>query len=68
MKLREYQEELWHLKNDSMDMFEKRLLNGDITCIEPYFDGHAILQRSYHHAFYPFQKQKSSMMSIKQKH
>ena len=48
MKLREYQEELWHLKNDSMSMFEKRLLNGNITCIEPYFDGHAILQRSSH--------------------
>lgn len=48
MTFNEYQEELWHLKNDSMSMFEKRLLNGDIACIEPYFDGHAILQRSYH--------------------
>lgn len=46
MTFNEYQEELWHLKNDSMSMFEKRLLNGNITCIEPYFDGHAILQRS----------------------
>lgn len=48
MTFNEYQEELWHLKNDSLNMFETRLLNGNITCIEPYFDGHVILQRSYH--------------------
>ena len=44
----EYLNELVHLKNDSMGLFEVRLLNGDITCIDPYFDGRAILQRSYH--------------------
>ncbi len=29
-------------------MFETRLLDGWITCIEPYFDGHLNLQRGYH--------------------
>lgn len=51
MKLREYQayqQELNHLKQGSMGSFEARLLNGEITCIEPYFDGHLNLQRNYH--------------------
>lgn len=51
MTLTEYQEylhELIHLKKDSMGLFEIRLLNGEITCIQPYFDGHLNLQRSYH--------------------
>lgn len=44
----EYLHELIHLKKDSMGLFEIRLLNGDIKCIDPYFDGHLNLQRSYH--------------------
>lgn len=51
MKLKEYQEyqqELNHLKQGSMGSFEARLLNGEITCIEPYFDDHLNLQRNYH--------------------
>ena len=51
MNLAEYQEylhELIHLKKDSMGLFEIRLLNKEITCIQPYFDGHLNLQRSYH--------------------
>lgn len=48
MSFEEYQEELQHLKNDSIGLFEIRLLNGDIKCIDPYFDGHLNLQRSYH--------------------
>lgn len=60
MKLKEYkayQQELNHLKQGSMGSFEARLLNGEITCIEPYFDGHLNLQRNYHrlmaeHGFY----------------
>lgn len=44
----EYHHELVHLKNDSLNMFETRLLDGWITCIEPYFDGHLNLQRSHH--------------------
>lgn len=51
MKLKEYQayqQELNHLKQGSMGSFEARLLNGEITCIEPYFDGHLSLQRNYH--------------------
>ena len=51
MKLKEYQayqQELNHLKQGSMGSFEARLLNGEITCIEPYFDGHLNLQRNYH--------------------
>ena len=43
----EYHHELVHLKNDSLNMFETRLLDGFITCIEPYFDGHSNLQRSH---------------------
>lgn len=57
MTFNEYQEELTHLKTDSMGLFEVRLLNNEITCIRPYFDGHLNLQRSYHqimaqHGFY----------------
>lgn len=51
MKLKEYQayqQELNRLKQGSMGSFEARLLNGEITCIEPYFDGHLNLQRNYH--------------------
>lgn len=48
MTLTEYQEELQHLKNDSIGLFEIRLVNGDIKCIKPYFDGHTFLQRQYH--------------------
>lgn len=51
MNFDEYQEylhELIRLKKDSMGLFEIRLLNGEITCIQPYFDGHLNLQRSYH--------------------
>ena len=48
MTFDEYQEELAHLKTDSLGLFEVRLLNREITCIKPYFDGHTILQRSYH--------------------
>ena len=48
MTFNEYQKELAHLKQDSMGLFEVRLLNNEITCIEPYFDGHLTLQRSYH--------------------
>lgn len=51
MKLKEYQayqQELNRLKQGSMSSFEARLLNGEITCIEPYFDGHLNLQRNYH--------------------
>ena len=51
MKLKEYQayqQELNRLKQGSMRSFETRLLNGEITCIEPYFDGHLSLQRNYH--------------------
>lgn len=51
MKLKEYQayqQELNRLKQGSMGSFEARLLNGDITCIEPYFDGHLNLQRNDH--------------------
>ena len=53
----EYQQELLHLKKDSMGLFEVRLLNNEITCIEPYFDRRLTLQRSYHrimaqHGFY----------------
>lgn len=51
MKFKEYQEyqqELNRLKQGSMSEFEARLLNGEITCIEPYFDGHLNLQRNYH--------------------
>ena len=51
MKLKEYQayqQELNRLKQGSMRSFETRLLNGEITCIEPYFDGHLNLQRNYH--------------------
>lgn len=48
MTFDEYQEELAHLKTDSLGLFEVRLLNRKITCIKPYFDGHTILQRSYH--------------------
>ena len=48
MTFDEYQEELAHLKNDSIGLFEIRLLNGDIKYIKPYFDGHTILQREYH--------------------
>lgn len=44
----EYHHELVHLKNDSLTMFETRLLDGWITCIQPYFDGHTVLQRQYH--------------------
>ena len=51
MKFKEYQayqQELNRLKQGSMGSFEARLLNGEITCIEPYFDGHLNLQRNYH--------------------
>ena len=48
MNFEEYQEELQHLKTDSLGLFEIRLLNGEITCIQPYFDGHAIIQRRHH--------------------
>lgn len=48
MTLNEYQQELTHLKTDSMGLFEVRLLNSEIDCIDPYFDGHLTLQRSYH--------------------
>ena len=57
MNFEEYQEELLHLKQDAIGRFEVRLLDGKITCIQPYFDGHLNLQRSYHrimaqHGFY----------------
>ena len=48
MTLNEYQQELTHLKTDSMGLFEVRLLNSEIDCIKPYFDGHTFLQRQYH--------------------
>ena len=48
MTFDEYQEELQHLKNDSVGLFEIRLVNGDIKDIKPYFDGHTFLQRQYH--------------------
>lgn len=48
MTFDEYQEELAHLKQDSIGLFEIRLVNGDIKDIKPYFDGHTILQRQYH--------------------
>lgn len=48
MTFDEYQEELLHLKQDAIGRFEVRLLNNEIKCIEPYFDGHATLQREYH--------------------
>ena len=48
MNFDEYQKELAHLKQDGIGLFEIRLVNGDITCIKPYFDGHTILQRQYH--------------------
>ena len=48
MTFDEYQEELQHLKNDSIGLFEIRLVNGDIKDIKPYFDGHTFLQRQYH--------------------
>lgn len=48
MTFDEYQEELQHLENDSIGLFEIRLVNGDIKCIKPYFDGHTFLQRKYH--------------------
>ena len=48
MTFNEYQEELQHLKNDSIGLFEIRLVNGDIKDIKPYFDGHTFLQRQYH--------------------
>lgn len=44
----EYYHELAHLKKGTIGSFEARLLNGDITCIEPYFDNHLNLQRNYH--------------------
>lgn len=43
-----YHEELAQLMQGTMRSFEARLLNGEITCIEPYFDGHLSLQRNYH--------------------
>lgn len=57
MNFEEYQKELAHLKRDSLGLFEVRLLNGDIKCIDPYFDGHLNLQQSYQkimaqHGFY----------------
>lgn len=57
MSFDEYQEELLHLKQDAIGRFEVRLLNSEITCIDPYFDGHLNLQQSYHkimaqHGFY----------------
>lgn len=57
MSFDEYQEELLHLKQDAIGRFEVRLLDRKITCIQPYFDGHLNLQRSYHrimaqHGFY----------------
>lgn len=48
MTFNEYQKELQHLENDSIGLFEIRLVNGDIKCIKPYFDGHTFLQRQYH--------------------
>ena len=48
MTLNEYQQELTHLKTDSIGLFEVRLLNSEIDCIKPYFDGHTFLQRQYH--------------------
>lgn len=48
MTLNEYQQELTYLKTDSMGLFEVRLLNSEIDCIKPYFDGHTFLQRQYH--------------------
>lgn len=48
MTFNEYQEELLHLKQDAIGRFEVRLLNNEIKCIKPYFDGHATLQREYH--------------------
>ena len=48
MTLNEHQQELTHLKTDSMGLFEVRLLNSEIDCIKPYFDGHTFLQRQYH--------------------
>lgn len=44
----EYLQELLHLKQDSIDIFKTRLLNSEITCIEPYFNDHLDLQRPYH--------------------
>ena len=43
MTFNEYQKELQHLENDSIGLFEIRLVNGDIKCIEPYFDGQFVL-------------------------
>lgn len=37
-KSEEYINETIHMYNDSSDIFEKRLLNNEITCIDPYFD------------------------------
>lgn len=47
-KSNEYINEVLHAHKDSIDIFEQRLLDNEITCIEPYFDMFLTKTFQYH--------------------